>query len=102
LAFGINSDTLSVFKNHRYVIEPSMNPYHTVMRYQAEPLVSGYISEGNLEAVAETVALSAERLGQGSVIAISDNPVFRGYWLGSSRLLVNSLFFGTAFNRPSQ
>lgn len=100
LAFGINSDTLSVFRNHRYILEAAENPYQNVMRYSQRPLVSGYVSQGNLEAITDSVMLSAKRHGRGSVIAIADNPVFRGYWLGSSRLVVNSLFLGTAFERP--
>ena len=102
LSFGINSNRLSVFKNHRFIMQDSKNPYHNVMRYVDSPLVSGYASEGNLEAIADSVYLAAERQGRGSVIAIADNPVFRGYWLGSSRILVNSLFFGTAFERARQ
>ena len=102
LAFGLNSETLSAFKNHRHIIEISEKPYHNVMTYGAKPLVSGYISEGNLANIANSAYLSAERMGRGSVIAIADNPVFRGYWLGTSRVLSNSLFFGTAFSRPNQ
>ena len=102
LAFGLNADSVSAFRNHRHIIETSEKPYHNVMTYKAKPLVSGYISEGNLENVANSVFLSAERMGRGSVIAIADNPVFRGYWLGTSRVLSNSLFFGTAFSRPNQ
>ncbi len=102
LSYGLNSNTVSAFKNHRHIIGVSKNPYHNVMSYSDKPLVSGYISAGNLDNIANSVFLSAERLGRGSVIAIADNPVFRGYWLGTSRVLTNSLFFGTAFSRPNQ
>ena len=102
LAFGLNADTVSVFRNHRHIIETSDKPYHNVMTYKANPLVSGYISEGNLNNVANSVFLSAQRMGRGSVIAIADNPVFRGYWLGTSRVLSNSLFFATTFSQPNQ
>jgi len=100
LAFGIGRNELAVFKNHRFILDASDDPYQNLIRYTDEPLLSGYISAGNLENISKSVMMSAERKGRGSVIAIMDNPVFRGYWYGSSRLLVNSLFFGTAFNSP--
>jgi hypothetical protein len=33
-------------------------------------------------------------LGSGRVINIADNPNFRAYWLGGSKLFLNALFFG--------
>ena len=102
LTFGIGKTNLSVFKNHRYIIKPSDNPYLNIIRYTEEPLVSGYVSSGNLDNIANSVQLAAERKGRGSVIAISDNPVFRAYWYGSSRLFVNALFLGTVFERPNR
>ena len=102
LTFGIGKKKLSVFKNHRFIIKPSDNPYLNIIRYTEEPLVSGYVSRGNLGNIANSVALAAERKGEGSVIAISDNPVFRAYWYGSSRLFVNALFLGKTFERPNR
>ena len=43
-------------------------------------------------------ALLAHNLGKGRVIAMTDNPVFRGYFYGSSRLLVNALYLGASFS----
>jgi hypothetical protein len=34
------------------------------------------------------------------VVAMTDNPVFRGYWFGSMRLLGNAIFFGPAMGTP--
>jgi hypothetical protein len=30
-----------------------------------------------------------------------DNPSFRGYWLGTNRLLLNALFFGRHITVPA-
>ncbi len=101
LTFGYQRESLPVFKNHSLMMEPSSNPYATVVRYNNEPLLSGFVSNENLEKIANSAMMIAERKGKGSIILILDNPVFRGYWYGSSRLFINSLFFGTSFRNPA-
>ena len=32
-------------------------------------------------------------VGSGRVVFFSDDPVFRGHWLGSEKLLANAIFF---------
>lgn len=44
--------------------------------------------------------LVAERMGDGSVILMTDNPNFRGAYLGTNRLLLNGLFLSKAFSSP--
>ncbi|MCP4412346.1 MAG: zinc carboxypeptidase, partial [Gammaproteobacteria bacterium] len=101
LTFGYQRESLPVFKNHSLIMEPSSNPYATIVRYNNEPLLSGFVSNENLEKIANSAMMIAERKGKGSIILILDNPVFRGYWYGSSRLFINSLFFGTSFRNPA-
>lgn len=101
LAFGYQRDFLPVFRNHTLIMNPSSNPFATVVRYNNEPLLSGYVSNDNLEKIANSAMMVAERKEKGSVILILDNPVFRGFWYGSSRLLINSLFFGRTFQNPA-
>jgi hypothetical protein len=69
---------------------------------ESQPLVSGYTSEENEHALADTPALIAERYGKGSVILFADNPNFRGYWYGTNKLFLNALFFSTTFDAPSE
>jgi hypothetical protein len=38
--------------------------------------------------------LQVKVVGSGRVIFFTDNPVFRGHWLGTEKLLANALFFG--------
>jgi hypothetical protein len=56
--------------------------------------MSGYTPRGTEEQAKGAVALSIHSKGRGKVIAIHDNPVFRGYWWGGNRLLNNAIFFG--------
>jgi len=97
LAYGYSRQELPVFRNHELIMNPSTNQYATVARYQNQPLVSGFVSNENLEKISDSAAVIALNKSKGSVILILDNPVFRGYWYGTSRLLINSLFFGSVF-----
>jgi hypothetical protein len=102
LAFGYQRDFLPVFRNHTLIMNPSSNPYATIVKYTSDPLLSGFVSNENLGKIANSSMMVAERKGLGSVILIVDNPVFRGFWYGTSRLFINSLFFGQSFRNPSK
>jgi len=39
-------------------------------------------------------AVIAERQGNGLVVRFANNPIFRGFWRGTERLWINSLYFG--------
>jgi hypothetical protein len=69
-----------------------------VAKYNARPLLSGYADKNMVNRVASSSAIVAHNYGNGRVIASTDNLAFRGYWLGSSKLIANSLFFAKAFN----
>jgi len=63
------------------------------MTYTSDPVLSGYTSLRNKQLAKEAVALHCAAVGGGKVIALVDNPNFRGYWLGGSTLFANCLFF---------
>jgi len=58
------------------------------------PLLSGYISEENLELIKNTVPFQVKRMGKGRVMAFTDNTQFRAFWYGTNKLLMNAIFFG--------
>ncbi|MEM1149513.1 MAG: M14 family zinc carboxypeptidase [Pseudomonadota bacterium] len=101
LGFGYEGEAVFVHKEGEKGFEPGENPFGLVVRYADAPLASGYASEANQERLSGKGMLAAERVGAGSVILFADNPNFRSYWLGTKRLFSNSLFFGTAFDRPA-
>ncbi|MAD89157.1 MAG: peptidase M14 [Pseudoalteromonas sp.] len=94
LSFGYERELLPLFKNSTQLFTMPEQPFVTVSQYQAKPLLAGYTAEENVKQIANTAALIGHRYGQGSVVGMIDNPVFRGFWKGSSRLLTNTLFFG--------
>jgi hypothetical protein len=93
VAFGYNSE-MSVFRKGTTLLKASENPFSTPVRYTEKPLVSGYIGEQRLSEMSKQPAVIAERHGKGLVVRFANNPLFRGFWRGTERLWVNSLFFG--------
>jgi hypothetical protein len=62
--------------------------------YRTEPLLSGYVSAARLAEIGGRDALRATRLGSGTVILMADNPNFRAFWYGTSKLYLNAILFG--------
>ncbi|HEY9042411.1 MAG TPA: M14 metallopeptidase family protein [Rheinheimera sp.] len=98
LTFGLTRATLPVFKNSTLLLQPSPMPFVNVALYSSSPQLAGYTAPEYLPRISQSAVLLAHNIGKGRVIAMSDNPVFRGYFYGSSRLLVNALYLGTAFS----
>jgi hypothetical protein len=94
LGYGYPPGTVAVFRDSALTLTPSANPYDTPLRYAERPLLAGYVSPENLGLLGGTPAVIATRLGRGVVIRMVDDPVFRGFWLGTAKLLSNAIFFG--------
>jgi hypothetical protein len=90
-----------LFKANRIFLEKSKNPYATPFVYGKQPLQSGWMSRENKDAVAGTAAVTVSQLGNGRVINIADNPNFRAYWLGGTKLFLNAIFFGSIIDPAS-
>ncbi len=93
LAYGYSKSTIPVFKRGTLALEPSgpvANPFH----YDENALISGYISDKNLQLISESPAVSISGYGQGKVICLVDNYNFRAFWYGTNRLFMNAIFFG--------
>ncbi|MBT8039843.1 MAG: hypothetical protein KJN78_06360, partial [Gammaproteobacteria bacterium] len=100
LGFGYEQRSIFLHKNFKEPMEPTKNPWATVIAYDKSPAYSGFVSEENEQALAETAALIAERSGAGSIILFADNPNFRGYWYGTNKLFLNAIFFSKVFAVP--
>jgi hypothetical protein len=98
LTFGMTRPTLPVFKNSTMLLHPSSAPFVNVALYSAAPQLAGYTASEYIPRISQSAALLAHNLGQGRVIGMTDDPVFRGYFFGSSRLLVNALYLGSSFS----
>lgn len=92
LTFGFPDNTLPVFKNSEAALVSTLQPFGHPIRYAENPLLSGYVSEENLEQVSGAPAAAVERIGRGRIIALADNPVFRASWPGTQKLVENAVF----------
>lgn len=70
-----------------------------VMRFAeaGELPLSGMIWPEAVATIAETPCLVREQYGRGQIISFAWDPLFRGYSLGTQRLLLNAIFLGPAF-----
>jgi hypothetical protein len=95
LSFGIGA-SVPTFRTSSTFFEAEPSAV-VVGRYGSEPLLGGYISDARLESAAGSAAVVVTRRGAGRVITFLDEPVFRGFWIGSARLLSNAVFLGDSF-----
>lgn len=92
--FGLTDDSLPIFKNDKTILNISNNPYNRPVMITDQPLLSGYISDINLERVKDSPAMLVFNAGKGKIICFGFNPNFRAYWYGTNRLFVNAIYFG--------
>lgn len=98
LTYGMRTGTLPVFRDHELFMKPASNAFANPFIYSAKPLLSGYISKQQLSKLGGTAAVSVYGKGQGTVIALLDNPNFRAFWYGPNKVLLNAIFFGNTIN----
>jgi hypothetical protein len=91
--FGYIKDELAMFRNTTIFVNPHEKSYNNPIQYTDTPLLSGYISEENLEHLKSSVPFQTARMGSGRVIAFTDNTNFRAFWYGTNKLLMNAIFF---------
>ena len=91
--FGYKNTSLALFRNTNIYIEPNKNSYNNPIQYSNSPLISGYISEENLELLKGAVPFQVQRMGNGKVAVFTDNTNFRAFWFGTNKLLMNAIFF---------
>ncbi len=101
LSFGYHQKVVSLFKANKVFMEKSKNPYATPYYYGNNPLQSGWVSSQNKDAIKNSAAVIVNTVGNGRVINIADNPNFRAFWLGGTKLFMNAIFFGRIIDAAS-
>jgi hypothetical protein len=96
LAWGLGDRPhIQLMRDGTTFLKPASSSYLNPLQYTDKPLVAGSASRANLAALRGTTPLQVRVVGRGRVILFTDNPVFRGHWLGTEKLLANALFFGS-------
>ena len=92
--FGQTNTTMPIFRNSTIFIEKDKESYNNPILYTNKPLLSGYISEENIDLLKLTSPLKINKIGKGKVIYLTDNTNFRAFWYGTNKILMNAIFFG--------
>jgi hypothetical protein len=101
LGFGFGGREIAVWRDHEIILPESANPFSTPVRLTDDPHLSGYISPTSLERIRGSASVLADGIGGGTTVLLVDNPVFRGYWYGTNRLLLNAIYFGRHVSVPA-
>ncbi|WP_323788615.1 M14 family metallopeptidase [Psychroserpens sp.] len=91
--FGYKNDKIALFRNNTMFITPDKQSYNNPIQYTKNPLLSGYISQRNLDSLALSVPFKVNRFKSGKVVSFTDNTNFRAFWYGTNKLLMNAIFF---------
>ena len=94
LNWGYKNNEVAMFRNTNIYMEANEQSYNNPMLYTQDPLLSGYISEENLELLKNSAPFQTNNLGRGQVSGFTDNTNFRAFWYGTNKLLMNAIFFG--------
>lgn len=94
IGFGYSGDRIPLFRDNTIFMEAEEESYNNPLQYTENPLLSGYISKPNLEALAGTVPFKKIGNGRGEILLFTDDTNFRAFWFGTNKLLMNAIFFG--------
>lgn len=98
LLYGYYHETMPLFKNDELFLTPSKNPFANPIMFTVDPLLSGYISDPNLDMLQNSSAAGIHAMGQGRIIGFNTNLNFRAFWYGTNKVFLNALFFGREIN----
>ena len=90
LAYGLGEE-LALFRQGTQFYERSEVPGASVGVYADDPLAAGYLSRERRRQAGGKAAVVVQDVGRGRVIAMFDQPVFRGFFRGSERLWLNGV-----------
>ncbi len=101
LLFGYYNAKMPIFKSNNLFMEKAKSAYGNPIVFTSTPLMSGYISKLNYAKVKESTVVGVSVLGQGRVIGFTENVSFRAFWLGTNKLLMNAIFYGSQIDSIS-
>lgn len=98
LAFGVKNEVYSL-KFGTYALIPNLG-LESVGRYHTDAdqlLTAGYASDTNLGRLAGKTWAGVQPFGQGKIVYLLDNPHYRMFWRGPSRMTINAVMWLPAF-----
>ena len=94
LGFGYKDRKITVYRNHTLFVDTDEGQTSNVAIYTDDPLISGFCTDENIQKMKGSASLISLSKGRGNISIFVDDPVFRGCWFGTNKLLMNAVFFG--------
>lgn len=94
LTLGYAQSELAVMLSGSAPLMPSKEGDNPVAFVGDGLVLSGFVWPTTEEQLGKTVWAATERHGRGHVVMMADDPLFRGFWRGTARLLTNAILFG--------
>lgn len=98
LSFGLSNHVVGVMKNNVISLETTKSPFINVANYGEPVVLSGYLAKEYQQIFVNSPAIIAEPKGKGSVIAMTDNLLFRNTWFSTQKIFANALYFSSAMH----
>jgi hypothetical protein len=96
LTMGYERDELPVFMATSTLLTPSEKGDNPVVFVGNDLTLAGFTWPGNTEKLLRgSVWTAVESVGSGAVVLFAENPLFRGFWRGTAKLVTNAVLFGT-------
>jgi hypothetical protein len=96
LTMGYDRDELPVFLSTSTLLKPSEKGDNPVAFVGNDLTLAGFTWPGNTEKLLRgSVWAAVESVGSGAVVLFAENPLFRGFWRGTARLVTNAVLLGT-------
>lgn len=95
LGFGYQDKQITVYRNHTTFVNPAERVENNVVLYTSDPVVSGYVSEENGKLLPGLLSTGSFSYGRGNITLFIDDPLFRGCWPGTSKMMLNAIFLGS-------
>jgi len=94
LTLGYAQPELAVMLSGSAPLLPSKKGDNPVAFVGEGLVLSGFVWPTTEEQLQKTVWAASERQGRGNVVMMADDPLYRGFWRGTARLLTNAILFG--------
>lgn len=91
LAFGLDTHYFTI-KNSNQAFPYLNKGFNVAYLEKNTKAVAGYAGEYALQKIQESVLFAEESIGNGSVIYMTDNPLFRGFWHSGKLFFANAVF----------
>jgi hypothetical protein len=93
---GYDRDELPVFLSTSTLLKPSEKGDNPVAFVGNDLTLAGFTWPGNTEKLLRgSVWAAVESVGSGAVVLFAENPLFRGFWRGTAKLVTNAVLLGT-------